>query len=90
MFTPSRTQTGARLPYGLGWFVEDADGLRLVWHYGWFPPTISALYLKVPDHRLTLILLANSDALSAGVAWTEQGVRASPFARLFLQHFVPR
>lgn len=88
MFTPTRNTAGETLPYGLGWFVEDADGLQLVWHYGWFSPSVSAFYLKIPEKELTLLLLSNCDGLSAGIAWTAEGVRASPFARLFLEHFV--
>ena len=87
MFTASRSSNGKVLPYGLGWFVEEGD-VKLVWHYGWFPPVISALYLKVPERNLTFILLSNCDLLSAGVSWSTFGVRASPFARLFLAHFV--
>jgi CubicO group peptidase (beta-lactamase class C family) len=90
MFTPARNSAGKSLPYGLGWFVEDVDGKRLVWHYGWFPPTVSALYLKIPEENLTLLLLSNCDGLSAGMAWTAMGVRASPYARLFLHQFVGR
>jgi hypothetical protein len=89
MCTAARTSDGKTLPYGLGWFVENQPSPKLVWHYGWFPPTVSALYVKVPERRLTFILLANSDGISAGVAWTAEGVRGSPFARLFLEHFVP-
>jgi CubicO group peptidase (beta-lactamase class C family) len=90
MFTPSTTATGEVLQYGLGWFVETIDGRRVVWHYGWFPPTVSALYVKLPDEHRTFILLANCDALSAGMAWTAEGLRASPFARLFLECFPGR
>lgn len=36
---------------------------------------------------LTLILLSNSDGLSANMEWTARGVRASPCARLFLERF---
>jgi CubicO group peptidase (beta-lactamase class C family) len=88
LFTAARSSTGEVLPYGLGWFVEEWNGNRLVWHYGWFPPTVSALYLKVPDRNLTFLLLSNCDGLSAGMPWTARGVRASPYARLFLDHFV--
>lgn len=90
MFTPSRSSKGERLPYGLGWFVEDVEGTRLIWHYGWYPPTVSAFYLKVPEQRLTFLLLSNCDRLSAGMPWTAEGVRASPYARLFLERFVGR
>ena len=84
MFTATVNSKGETLPYGLGWFVERIAGTRVIWHFGWYPPTISALYLKLPDRHLTLILLANCDALSAHMAWTAQGVAASPFARAFL------
>jgi len=85
LFAPTISNGGATLPYGLGWFTEEIDGRRVVWHYGWYPPTVSALYVKVPDRELTFLLLANNDRLSAGVAWTQRGVRASPFARAFLE-----
>jgi len=88
MFAAARSSMGKVLPYGLGWFVEEWNGNSLVWHYGWFPPTVSALYLKVPDRNLTFLLLSNCDGLSAGMPWTARGVRASPYARLFLDHFV--
>ena len=88
MFTAQKTPNGTTLPYGLGWFVEEQEDVRLVWHYGWFPPVVSALYLKVPDKEITLLLLSNSDRLSANYAWTQRGVQASPYARLFLKHFV--
>jgi CubicO group peptidase (beta-lactamase class C family) len=64
MFRPTVTPDGRRLPYGLGWFSQTHNGTRLVWHYGWNPPTASALYLRLPDEGLTLIVLANTDALS--------------------------
>ena len=76
------------LPYGLGWFVEDVNGRKVVWHYGWFPPVISALYVKLPEQRLTFIMLTNCDKLSADYAWTAEGVRASPITSLFLDTFL--
>ncbi len=88
LFTAHQTPDGETLPYGLGWFVEEHLGTKLIWHYGWYPPVISALYLKVPDNEITLLLLSNSDRLSADYSWTAQGVQASPYARLFLERFV--
>lgn len=87
MFTPARSNSGKVLPYGLGWFVETIAGRKVCWHYGWLPPSVSALYVKVPEARLTFLLLANNDGLSRGFAWTASGVRASPFARAFLTAF---
>jgi len=88
MFTPGLDAQGKPLPYALGWFVETVDGLAVAWHYGWYPPCISALYVKVPARKLSFILLANSDGLSAGRAWTAEGLMASPYARLFWERLV--
>jgi len=88
MFAPGLDAQGKPLPYALGWFVETVDGLTVAWHFGWYPPCISALYIKVPARRLSLILLANSDGLSAGRAWTANGVMDSPYARLFWERLV--
>jgi CubicO group peptidase (beta-lactamase class C family) len=88
MMTPARTPSGEPLPYALGWFVEDYGGRALVWHSGWWEQAYSALYLKVPEVRATLIVLANSE----GVWWHNPLDRAevvkSPFAQLFLRTFV--
>jgi CubicO group peptidase (beta-lactamase class C family) len=74
--------------YRWGWFVQDWRGHRLVWHSGWDPDRYSALYLKLPDERLTLIVLANTEA----VWWHNSLVRAeiekSPIAAAFLARFV--
>jgi CubicO group peptidase (beta-lactamase class C family) len=87
MFTAAVASDGRVLPYGLGWFVEEIAGRKVLWHYGWLPPGVSALYVKVPEAELSFFLLANTDALSASFAWTREGVRASPFARAFLDAF---
>jgi CubicO group peptidase (beta-lactamase class C family) len=89
MFTAAVAPDGTKLPYGLGWFVEEIQGETIVWHFGWFPPTVSALYVKVPGKNLTFILCAVTDLLSAEYSWTDDGVRASPYARLFFRYFGP-
>ena len=89
-FTPARSSTtGERLPYGLGWFVQDHGGEPLVWHYGWQPGAYSGLWLRVPERGLTLILLANGEGLSAPFRLGEGDVMRSPFARAFLQILAP-
>jgi CubicO group peptidase (beta-lactamase class C family) len=82
------TTTAARLPYALGWFVQQYNGTRVVWHYGLWPQ-YSALYLKVPDRQLTLILLGNSGGMSEAFGLADGDVTASPFARAFLRLFLP-
>jgi len=83
-WTPAPSAQGRSYPYAMGWFVQQASGRRLVWHYGLWP-TFSSLILKVPEQRLTIILLANSDGLSAPYPMAAGDVTRSDFARAFLE-----
>lgn len=76
------------MPTGLGWFVQTYNGERLVWHFGVAEDAYSSLMLKVPGRGLTLILLANSDGLSAPYALEKGDVTVSLFAKLFLRLFL--
>jgi CubicO group peptidase (beta-lactamase class C family) len=87
MFTPNISNSGKPLPYGLGWFVQNHKGKKLVWHYGWAPKAYSSLILKVPEEEVTLILLANSDGASAPFRLGAGNVLKSPFAVAFLNLF---
>jgi CubicO group peptidase (beta-lactamase class C family) len=76
-------------PMGLGWFVQSHNGQTLVWQFGLVKDAYSSLILKVPDRGLTLILLANSDGLSAPFGLERGDVTTSPFAQLFLRLHAP-
>ena len=89
MWAPGRSSAGAALPYGIGWFVQDVGGRRVVWHSGLWEGAYSALYLKVPAERLTLILLANSDGIGWGNPLDAAQVEKSDFAGAFLRRFGP-
>jgi CubicO group peptidase (beta-lactamase class C family) len=84
-WTPGPTLAGTPSPMGLGWFVQSYRGERLVWHFGYVPNAYSSLILKLPDRKLTFILLANSDGLSAPFDLQEGDVTSSVFASLFLK-----
>lgn len=91
LFTPAVAPDGAPLPYAFGWYVQEYNGEKLIWHSGWDPEAgFSALYLKVPEQDLTLILLANSEGLWWGNPLDEAKVEKSVFAQMFLDHFVFR
>lgn len=84
LFTPRTRADGTPLPYALGFFVEVVGGQRVVWGYGQ-ESTNSALYLKLPEQHLTLIVLSNSIAFSDPY-WLLLGeVRRSPVALAFLR-----
>jgi CubicO group peptidase (beta-lactamase class C family) len=80
--------TGATRPMGLGWFVQTYNGERIVWHFGYIPDAYSSLILAIPSKRLTLILLANSDGLSAPFDLAQGDVTSSVFALTFLRMFL--
>jgi len=79
---------GVALPTGLGWFVQNYEGERLVWHFGSAPDAYSSLMLRIPRRRLTLIMLANSDGLTAPFSLADGDVTSSLFARTFLRLFL--
>jgi CubicO group peptidase (beta-lactamase class C family) len=84
----NQTSSGSTRPTGLGWFVQTYESQRLVWHFGYIPDAYSSLILKVPSKRLTLILLANSDGLSATFDLARGDVTSSLFALTFLRLFL--
>lgn len=75
-------------PTGLGWFVQTASGVPLVWTFGHIPDAASALIVKMPSKKLTLILLSNSGGLAAGYNFESGDVTASPFVKVFLRLFI--
>jgi CubicO group peptidase (beta-lactamase class C family) len=85
---PPVTQLGQPLPHGLGWFVQSYNGELIAWQFGTSPNASSALIVKVPARRLMLIVLANSDAMTAPYPLTGGDITVSPIARLFLRVFL--
>lgn len=89
LFTPARLNDGSVSPYAIGWYVQEYRGIKLVWHSGWDEEAgFSALYLKVPERNLTLIVLANGEGLKWGNPLHRAEVDKSPFARALLDRFV--
>ena len=84
-WNPASVRDGSPVPTGLGWFVQSHRAGRVVWHFGLVPNAYSSLVLKMPDRRLTVILLANSDGLSAPFQLGAGDVTRSIFATLFLK-----
>jgi CubicO group peptidase (beta-lactamase class C family) len=82
-WTPFTLTSQRQSPYGLGWFSQPTAAGRAIWHYGQWP-TFSSLLLKLPERGVTLILLANSDGLSARFPLAAGDVMVSPFARAFI------
>ena len=79
---------GIATPSALGWFAQVYQGERLVWQFGTVADGYSALMLKIPTRRLTLILLANSDGLTAPFSLQDGDVTSSLFVQPFLKLFL--
>lgn len=89
LFAPAHLRDHSLSPYAFGWYVQEYQGERLIWHSGWDDEAgFSALYLKIPSRNLTLILLANGEGLWWGNPLDKAVVEKSPFARMFLDRFV--
>jgi CubicO group peptidase (beta-lactamase class C family) len=76
---------GAPQPTGLGWFIQSYRGVPLVWQYGLVANAYSAMVLKIPSRRVTMILLANSDGLVNSFQLEAGDVTRSPFASVLLR-----
>jgi len=85
---PVNSNLRTPMPTGLGWFVQKASGIDLVWTFGHIPDAGSALIVKMPSKSLTLILLANSDGLTAGYNLERGDITTSPFVKIFLKLFI--
>jgi len=59
MFIPSKLNSGARVPYGLGWFVQPYRGHLLIMHPGGFRTGFTSVIERFPEDGLTIIVLAN-------------------------------
>lgn len=88
VFSPTISVNGQTLPYGLGWFVQNYRGVKLVWHYGYWTAN-SSLIIKVPERELAFIILANTDMLSRAFPMIGNGdISVSVVALEFLNAFV--
>ena len=87
VFSPMISNSGKTLPYGLGWFVQEIEGVKITWHYGYWVG-MSSLIIRVPDKKMTFVLMANSDMLSAPYPLGNGDLWRSPYAIEFLKSFV--
>jgi CubicO group peptidase (beta-lactamase class C family) len=83
------TSSGAAVPTGLGWFVQNYNNQPIVWQFGAVEGAYSSLIIKAPNRGVTMILLANSDGLSAPFALETGDVTTSLFAQVLLRLLVP-
>ena len=87
VFSPMIANDGKTLPYGLGWFIQEREGVEYRWHYGYWVG-MSSLIIRVPSKKLSFVLMANSDMLSAPYSLGSGDIWVSPYAKEFLKSFV--
>ncbi len=89
MWTPDIDSDGKAAPYANGWFVQNWEGHRLVWHGGWWPDAYAGILLKAPDDGWTLIALGNTDGIHHEIdTLTKAQIEKSPLPAKFLELFV--
>ena len=87
VFSPMISNDGKVLPYGLGWFIQQIEGRKITWHYGYWVG-MSSLIIRVPEKKLSFVLMANNDMLSAPYPLGNGDIWVSPYAKEFLKSFV--
>lgn len=87
MWTPPTDANGEPADYAYGWWTQEWEGNKLVWHGGWWPDAYAGLLLKVPEKRLTLVALGNTDGLHWGNRLQVAEVHKNPLALKFLELF---
>jgi CubicO group peptidase (beta-lactamase class C family) len=88
VFTPAVSNSGGTLPYGIGWFIYEYQGVTLQWHYGYWTGN-SSLIVRAPGQGLAFVVLTNSEMLSRAYnLGTDANVMRSDVARLFVESFV--
>lgn len=84
MFTPTKSTAGKTLPYGLGWFSQTYMHERVIWHYGQ-DTGAGSLFLRIPNRKLTLIALSDSNVISDAARLLDGNVARSPIALAFFK-----
>lgn len=87
VFSPMIANDGKTLPYGLGWFIQQREGITFNWHYGYWTG-MSSLVIRVPAKKISFVLMVNSDMLSAPYPLGNGDIWVSPYAKEFLKSFV--
>jgi CubicO group peptidase (beta-lactamase class C family) len=87
VFSPMISNDGNTLPYGLGWFIQQIEGIKITWHYGYWVG-MSSLIIRVPEKKMSFVLMANSDMLSAPYPLAKGDIWVSPYAKELLKSFV--
>jgi hypothetical protein len=87
--SPFVTTSGRANPYGLGWATQQVDGREVHWHYG-YGDSYAALIIRIPQEKLSFILLSNGVPASEPFVLGYGNLLNSVFAQAFFKHIVLR
>ncbi len=87
--SPFVTTSGRSNPYGLGWATQQVAGRAVHWHYG-FGDSYASLIIRVPQDKLSFILLSNGGPASGAFLLGFGNLLNSSFAQAFFKHIVFR
>jgi len=88
--TPTTLLRGDTGPISLGWFAQLIQGVPVMWSYGQGGDReeSSALLFRVPERKLTVVVLANTNTMSDYFRLLMGDARKSAFAMSFYRLFV--
>ncbi len=87
MLSPSIEINGPERTYGLGWYVQTYQGVKLEWHYG-LAIGHSSLLIRAPEQGLTFVALANTSRLTGAYDIGTADIMETGPGRLFVESFV--
>ena len=87
MLSPTIEINGPTRTYGLGWYVQTVQGVKLEWHFG-LALGHSSLLIRAPQPGLTFVVVANTSRLTAAYDMGAADIMATGPGRLFVESFV--
>lgn len=85
--SPFVTRGGRTNPYGLGWATQRVYDRPVHWHYG-YGDSYASLIIRVPQDKLSFILLSNGGPASGAFLLGYGNLLSSVFAQAFFKHIV--
>lgn len=87
MLSPTIEISGPSRTYGLGWYVQTYQGVKLQWHFG-LAFGHSSLLIRAPERGLTFIVVANTSRLTGAYDMSAADITITGPGRLFVDSFV--
>ncbi len=87
MLSPSIEINGPSRTYGLGWFVQTYEGVKLEWHFG-LALGHSSFIIRAPEQGLTFVAVANTSRLTAAYDMGASDIMMTGPGRLFVESYV--